>query len=618
MPISGAMLLLLGPSAELPPYAVAQMSGVTVKGLPAVTSRIHVDQFGYLPAETKTAILSDPQIGFNADQDIAVGKTLQVRARNGKTVFTGPVRIWNNGKVHEDSGDRGWWFDFSKVQTPGEYYIYDPANNVRSAVFSVNEKIFSPVMRAAIRTFYYQRLGVDLKVPYAEKPWTEKAALTQDARARNVLAKEDASQERDLSGGWMDAGDTNKYPPFNADVLHPMLYAYKANPKAFGEGNGIPESGNGRPDILDEIKVQLDWLVKMQFPDGAVPVKMGNIDYNGKWPLSEDKRTRYYGPKDSGAAIYTAANFAHAARVYRNFPAWKGFAEDLKRRAILSYNWFENNPPTFKSDTGEIKSGIANKSAEDQDRYHCFTAIHLYDLTGDEKYHRMIKALAGKTRQMSEPTWSPYDAGAGEALAEYTTFKKADPVLVAKIKAQLKRSAASAAWAPAPTADLYRAWMVPTSYHWGSNFVRASYGLSSMVAAKYGGLDAATRARLKVRAADMLHSFHGVNPLNVVYLSNMGKLGAENSIRSIYHERYNVNTPFAYNPPPGYVVGGPNQSYSGKAAEGTPSVEWIKSQPRAKAYADFNRVWPESSWELSENAIYYQAMYVRLIAEFAR
>ena len=219
---------------------------------------------------------------------------------------------------------------------------------------------------------------------------------------------------------------------------------------------------------------------------------------------------------------------------------------------------------------------------------------------------------------MSEPTWSPYDAGAGEALAEYTTFKRADPALVAKIKAQLKRSAATAAWAPAPTADLYRAWMVPTSYHWGSNFVRASYGLSSMVAAKYGGLDAATKARLKVRAADMLHSFHGVNPLNVVYLSNMGKLGAENSIRSIYHERYNVNTPFAYNPPPGYVVGGPNQSYSGKAAEGTPSVEWIKSQPRAKAYADFNRVWPESSWELSENAIYYQAMYVRLIAEFAR
>jgi endoglucanase len=109
-----------------------------------------------------------------------------------------------------------------------------------------------------------------------------------------------------------------------------------------------------------------------------------------------------------------------------------------------------------------------------------------------------------------------------------------------------------------------------------------------------------------------------VNPLGVVYLTNMGKYGAEHSLKAIYHARYGAGTKFSNNPPPGYVVGGPNQSVTGKAADGKPSIAWIKGQPRAKAYADFDIGWPESSWEMSEPAIYYQAIYLRLLAEFAR
>ena len=66
------------------------------------------------------------------------------------------------------------------------------------------------------------------------------------------------------------------------------------------------------------------------------------------------------------------------------------------------------------------------------------------------------------------------------------------------------------------------------------------------------------------------------------------------------------------------MVGGPNQQFGGKAADGAPSVEWVKQQPRGKAYFDTAKGWPESSWEITEPAIYYQAMYVRLIAEFAK
>ncbi len=614
MLLLGLALLIGGP----PPYAVAPLEGVTIPGLPAVTGHICVDQFGYLPSGDKVAVIADPRKGYNADDHYACGPRLEVRRRNGTTVLTGASVPWNGGATHEDSGDRGWWFDFSAVKTPGEYYVYDPTTRLRSPVFRVGEQVFKGVLVAAARMFYYQRLGVPITKECARGPWIDDAAYLQDAHARSVNAKDDPGQERDLSGGWMDAGDTDKYPPFNGEVIHPLLYAYTANPKAFTDDFGIPESGNGLPDLLDEVRFQLDWLMRMQFPDGSAPVKMGNIDYNGAYPLSRDFRPRYYGPKDSGATIWTCANFAHAARVYGRFQPWKGYAAELRERAIRAWNWYKSHPRTFNTDTGEIKSGIANRSAEEQDRMEAYAAIHLFALTGEEQYQTAIRSKIGASRQLSENTWSPYEAGSSEALVDYMDLPGADPALIARIREQLARSATSDRFAPAPEADLYRAWMEPTNYHWGSNSVRASWGVVALLAADHGGVDLKTKTRLRQRAADMLHSFHGVNPLSVVYLTNMGRYGAEHSLKTIYHARYGAGTPFADNPPPGYVVGGPNQGFSGKAAAGRPSLDWIRSQPRAKSYADFNLAWPESSWELSEPAIYYQAIYVRLLAAFVR
>jgi len=610
-----AILVLGRLQAATPPYAVPRLAGVTIPGLPPVTGHITVDQFGYLPNDPKVAVISDPQKGYNADDHFKPGQKMELRTRDGKTVFSGLPAPWKNGQTDEISGDRGWWFDFSLVKTPGEYYVFDPASKLRSPIVRIGDNVFAPVLKGASRMFYFQREGTPLLAKNAG-PWAQDAALTQDSKARSVEFKDDATKERDLSGGWMDAGDTDKYPPFNADVIHPLLYAYTSNPKAFGDANNIPESGNGRPDILDEVKYQLDWLVRMQFPDGALPVKMGNIDYSGSQPLSTDHRTRYYGPKDSGAAIYAAAIFAHASRVYAQFPEWKSFADDLKARALKSWTWFHNNPRTFKTDTGEIKSGIANRSNEEQDRMEAFAAIHLFALTGDESYNTIVKAKAGTSRQLSEYFWSPYEIGSAEALVDYMTLPHADAALVDLIKQRLVRAATSPLWAPDPEADLYRAWMQPTNYHWGSNTVRGDWGVCCLLAAKYGGVDEATKTKLRQRALEMLHSFHGVNPLSVVYLSNMKSYGAELSLMHIYHDRWGFGTKFSDNPPPGYVVGGLNHQVSGKAADGKPSIAWIKEQPTGKSYADFNLAWPESSWELSEPAIYYQAIYIRLLSAF--
>jgi len=94
---------------------------------------IKVDQFGYLPDAQKVAVISDPQIGYNANQSFTPGGTYQVREwSGGNVVFSGSPQAWNGGATHSQSGDRGWWFDFSSVTAAGTYYLYDTGNNVRS------------------------------------------------------------------------------------------------------------------------------------------------------------------------------------------------------------------------------------------------------------------------------------------------------------------------------------------------------------------------------------------------------------------------------------------------------------------------------------------------------
>jgi hypothetical protein len=241
-------------------------------------------------------------------------------------------------------------------------------------------------------------------------------------------------------------------------------------------------------------------------------------------------------------------------------------------------------------------------------------AIHLFALTGKKEYNDAVVKLAPKTRQLAEGIWSPYEAGMTEALTDYLSLPGADAGLCARIRMQLRKSATNDRFAPPVEADLYRAWMNPEAYHWGSNTVRASFGFAALLAEQYGGASRNEQTRLRQRAEDMLHSFHGVNPFSAVLMSNMGGLGAELSMQHIFHERYGFGTPFQSYPPPGYVVGGANQSYGGRRGDRGGEVDWIKRQPRAKAYADFCEGWPQASWELSEPAIYYQAAYIRLLA----
>jgi endoglucanase len=582
-------------------------------GPTAIRKNIRIDQFGYRPGDKKIAVIVDPKIGFNENDPFSPGTIYEVRRWNDdEVVFTDTPEVWHGGAIDFTSGDRGWWFDFSPVSEEGEYYIYDQTRRVGSYRFRIARDVYKDVLKAAARVFYYQRINDPKKPPYAEEPWTDNAAFIgpgQDTEARYIGDKENKSLARDLSGGWMDAGDYNKYVTFADKAVHVLLTAFEENPAAFTDDYAIPESGNGIPDIIDEVKCELDWIKKMQVEDGGVLIKVGNIDYKTASPPSTDRRPRFYGPECSSSSIAAAGMFAHAALVFSRYPSLTGYAEDLGKRAVKAWEWYQRNPRSENCDNGEIKSGDADCSLEMQDEMEVVSAIYLFALTGKQEYHEVVRQNFFITSPFYNPHFFLYNSQQGDALLYYANLANADIKAREMILSQrIKQGRGYDIFQYRQADDLYMAYLPAALYNWGSNHPRAAIGSANYDFIFYN-LDGANAAKYKDRALGILHYFHGVNPFGIVYLSTMYRCGAEYCADSIWHDWFRRGTRWDGNPPPGYVPGGPNRNYNG-------TVKALALQPLQKCFRNWNGGYPENSWEITEPAIYYQAAYVKLLSKF--
>ncbi len=116
------------------------------------------------------------------------------------------------------------------------------------------------------------------------------------------------------------------------------------------------------------------------------------------------------------------------------------------------------------------------------------------------------------------------------------------------------------------------------------------------------------------------HYLHGVNPLGLVYLTNMKRAGAENSAKTLYHTWFSDGTQWdeisdsAPGPAPGFLVGGPNSYFSIDDTSLSPPL----GQPAQKSYLQFNTGWPLSSWAITEPSTGYQAKYILVLAPLTR
>lgn len=591
------------------------------------TPYIRHDQFGYLTGTSKVAVIVDPQSGYNAAEAFTPGtgaSQYQIRRwSDNAVVYSGTLSAWKSGATHGQSGDRGWYFDFSSLDTAGSYYIYDTLNNVGSGRFEIGPNVYDNVLRQAMRVFYYQRLNLAKVTPYAESKWTDGATYEragQDRSATSRWAKGVASTARDLSGGWMDAGDTNKYTTFAQSAVLQLLDAYRASPAVFGDSFGIPESGNGISDLLDELKWELDFLKKMQDGTGTsgLFLKIGVDDYNDVTPLSADARPRYYVPECTSATLAGSAMFASASRVYSGVPALATYGADLLTRAEAAWARAKvttSNFTTFETgcDDGNIKAGDADVDQNGQISSALIAAVYLYDATGKAEYKTFVESRYASVEPMSANWWGPYTQPMQAALLRYAAMPGVTASVASAIRTQKtgQNGVMSITDFSAGT-DLYRSYLPDAQYHWGHNMVRANTGNINLDFASFG-LNAASAATYRDLAQQHLHWLHGANPRGLVMLSNMAAYGAESSINEIYHTWFRDGTVWdnaltsTNGPAPGYVTGGPNKSYGGPVAG-------ITDQPPQKAYKDWNTGWPDNSWELSEPAIYSQAAYVQLLA----
>lgn len=594
--------------------------------LPQTSKFIRIDQFGYRLQATKVAVIIDPQNGYDAAESFSPSTQYELRRwKDNSVVFTGTIVPWNNGATDTTSGDKAWWFDFSTITEPGSYYVFDVGKNVASYKFDIADNVYNDVLKAAVRMFFYNRCGIvktaaNAGVNYADAP--SFVGDGQDKNCRSVYDKNNAATEKDLSGGWWDAGDYNKYVTFATTPVHQLLDAYQQHPSIWGDAFNIPESGNGMPDLLDEIKWELDWLKKMQQADGSVLIKMGclvNSDDKATLPPGTDARKRYYYPSGcSSSAIAFSGMMAHAFMIYKNFPALSTYADDMKQRAIAAWNWYQANPQQINCDDGIIQAGDADWDAEDQNKQMVAAAVYLFAATGDTKYRDSVDRNYTKLTAIGNNWWGPYETSA-DALLYYTQLPDATAGVVNIIVTRKTDAATNYdfyKWRNAIN-DPYRSFMPANDYNWGSNIVRSNLANINNDMVTYN-LDAANHADYLLRVEEAMHYFHGVNPFNMVYLSNMKTYGAEKSVTELYHSWFsdgsewdNTNSPKG-GPAPGYIPGGPNRFY--KNGNGTCLLTPPCNQPVQKAYREWNTSWPEASWEVTEPAIYYQSAYVKALS----
>ncbi len=616
---------------------------------------IVVDQFGYLPKSSKVAVIRSAEVGYDNSARFTPGTTYAlIELPTGKVVKTGSPTVWSGGNTDQASGDKAWWFDFSEIERPGRYAVADIEKGVRSADFSIGEHVYKDVMKHAVRAFFYQRAGFEKRPEFAGKAWADRASHLgpgQDPETRRWHEgplNPAKSPTKDLRGGWYDAGDFNKYTSWAARYIIVMLHAYGEHPQAFSDDYGIPESSNGVPDLLDEVKWGLDWLVRMQNADGSLLCVQGLASAS---PPSDARGKSYYGPPTTSATIMGAAAFAYASKFFasRSEPDLKQYGGDLKKRATAAWTWATANPNVLYYNNDDSKqpgskglaAGQQEMSETDRLRVRFEAATYLFEMTGEAQFKQFADANFSELL----PLWGPsmWEVDALDSLLYYARLPAATPEVARSIRERFLPNLTGVSQAfqnSLVQADPYRAPM--KDYTWGSNKGKTMQARLFQLVALHSadpGLSDISRAA----ALEYVHYVHGVNPLGLVYLTNMAMAGASHSATTMFHSwfaqgtRWQRVTDQLPGPPPGFLVGGPNPQFSidsccsappgspGYRCYGAPAFALCQrnykpplEQPPAKSYLQYNDPWPANSWAISEPSLHYQSYYVRLLAAFAR
>lgn len=264
--------------------------------VPQSSPHIYINQSGYITESTKVAIFS----GEEMPESFSV-----VRADTGEVIYRGELTY--NG--YEDRAKETIRYgDFSEVRKEGEYYIEAPLLG-RSYSFFIDDDRYLYTFYEAVKQYYYNRCGMTLTEEFAHEK-AHNACHTSKA-----LLREDISVMLDVSGGWHQDENGSKDVIKAANNIATMLLAYELFGSSFTDDMEIPESGNQIPDILDEVRYEIEWLCKMQNSEtGAVYSGVTVIN-----PENAKSSATYVEPVSMEATKAFAMVLAKFSYLYRNY-----------------------------------------------------------------------------------------------------------------------------------------------------------------------------------------------------------------------------------------------------------------------------------------------------------
>jgi len=499
----------------------------------AVADDIKLNQLGFLPGAAKFAVVPD-----GTAREFKV-----VEVGSGKVVLSSAL---GQAARSPDSGDTVRLASFGALTKPGKYQVR--VDGLPDSVpFEVSVSAYQAVNAASIKAFYLNRAGIALDAKHAGV--YARAAGHPDTQ---VLIHESAASPSRPAGaiisspkGWYDAGDYNKYIVNSGISTYTLLAAYEDFPAFFRQQNlNIPESGNGKPDLLNEALWNLEWMLTMQDPaDGGVYHKLTNLRFDGMVMPDQATQPRYVVQKSTAAALDFAAVMATASRVYAPFD--KALSARMLTAAQSAWRWAQAHPRDYYQQPKDVVTGdYGDKDVSDE---FAWAAAELYITTGDDEFY---KAMHAPEQAATVSSWGDVRGLAWLSLARH--HKKltaaADQALIASRVDTLAQKLASG-WQQSP----YGITMQTGDYVWGSSAVALNQAMVLLHAYRLNG----KRAYLDA-AQSSLDYVLGRNAVDTSFVTGYGS-------KSTMHPHHRPSEADGIAAPqPGFLAGGPQPGQQDK------------------------------------------------------
>lgn len=527
----------------------------------------NVNQVGFLPDAKKTVTISSANPGSEFD----------VVDENGKVVYTGTL-----SEGYDDtliSGEILYYGEFTDFTTPGTYKVVS-RDGAESYPFTIAEDVYDDLLKDTFRMLYLQRCGMELTKDLAGD-FAHPQCHTQEAVVYGT------GEKKEISGGWHDAGDYGRYVVPGAQTVQDLFMAYEDFPEiwngADADNMDIPESGNGIPDILDEARYELDWLLQMQdTATGGVYHKVTCLDFPEFVMPQEETDTLYLAPVSTAATADFAAIMAKSSDVYKEIDA--AFASACLDAAQKAWGYLEvtNNVSGYRN-PDDILTGEYPDGQDKDERF--WAAAELYKVTQEEKYKVHLEETMEKYI-LQGYGWSEMGS---YGLHAYLSMDESmqNPVYFDKIKQMVAEKADRIM--ESAKADGYGA--AVATYNWGSNLTICSNARQLLFAEELTGNTAYGEC-----AKDQLQYILGENALSYCYVTGYGSLYPVNA-----HHRPCIVTGKVMK---GMVIGGPNQNLEDPFAKAL-----LADAPPAKCYLDNNQ-----SFSTNEVTIYWNSPFIYFLS----